>query len=112
MPLDVKIFYFQTSENRKSGSPKIRSLEIGLKAKAHDIDSIRLALTLLLPLNQANPGGAVQLGKQLGRCDAAASEVLANFRNCIVDIGSALLIIPVVLQGQAHAIKKKPVQEL
>ena len=74
-----------------------------------DINPIRLALALLLTLDQSDP---FQLREQLSGCDAAAAEVLANLRNRVIHIRPALPVPPAVPDGQAHAVEQQGEQQL
>lgn len=79
------------------------SLEVRFGAKLQDINPIRLALSLLFSLDEADP---LQLRKQLSGGHAAAAEVLADLRNGVIHIRPALPVPPAVLDGQAHAVKQ------
>ena len=80
--------------------------------KLLDVYLIRLAIALPDALNQPEATLGVQLGQQLSGGDTAASEVLADLGNGIIDIHPAMVIDPLILDRQTHAVKQQPIKQL
>ena len=80
--------------------------------KALDIYFRRLTLSLLDPFDQTDAFLRVQLGKQLERLIVAAAHVCPNFICGVVDINTALIVVPAVLCRQAHTVKQHTIEQL
>ena len=105
--LDLRFPAFCTSAFWRSGRGGIL-----LFHKLLDIDHGRLSLALFSTLDQADALAGVQLGQQLSGLAVAAAQILHDFLDRVVDVHTALIVIPLVLRGKAHAVKQETVQEL
>ena len=70
-----------------------------------------LALALLDPLYQADAFAGVQLGQQLHGLVPPAVQAAAYLVHGVVDVDAPGVIIPLVLDGQAHTVKQHPVEQ-
>jgi len=80
--------------------------------KPLDIDPGRMALPLLHTLDQTNAGYGVKLGKKPYPFVVPTVKGSLNLVQGVVDIDPAAVVIPMVLDGQTHAVKHKAVKQL
>lgn len=71
-----------------------------------------MALALFHTLNQTNAGYGVQLGKQTHSFVVSTVKGSLDLVEGVVDIDPAVVVVPMVLDGQAHAVKHKAVKQL
>ena len=67
---------------------------------------------MLNTLDQTNAGYGVQLGKQTHSFVVPTVEGGLNLVKGIMDIDPAAVVVPMVLDGQTHAVKHKAVKQL
>ena len=82
-----------------------------LRGKTLDIYPGGFALALLDSLNQAHAFASVQLCQQLHGFVPPAVQVAADLIYGVVDVDTPGIVVPLVLDRQAHTVKQHPIKQ-
>ena len=83
-----------------------------LRGKTLDIYPGGLALALLDSLDQTHALASVQLCQQLHGLVPPTVQIAADLICNVVDVDAPGIVVPLVLDGQAHTVKQHPIEQL